>query len=296
MNTDHMRYLKFTARSRLEKAVNSLLGVVEGIAIDAKINSREISFLETWLEDHREVEHTHPFNELIPVINNALADGVISDEEKQDISWLCEKLRSAEFTDMVTADMHRLHAILGGIVADGVITESELRGLSIWLTEHKHLETLWPYEEVGSLVTVVLEDRKIDEAEHKMLLSFFQEFTAVLDDRTINNPLIAEGQRLVGICAVCPEIALDGSTFCFTGASSKYSRTEFSDLVRQHGGAVLSSVSSRLNYLIIGAEGNPCWMYACYGRKVEKAVELRKAGARLLIVHENDFHDAVADA
>lgn len=52
---------------------------------------------------------------------------------------------------------------------------------------------------------------------------------------------------------------------------------------------------SKLNYLVIGAEGNPCWAFACYGRKVEKAVELRKKGVRVVIVHENDFHDAVLD-
>lgn len=50
-----------------------------------------------------------------------------------------------------------------------------------------------------------------------------------------------------------------------------------------------------VNYLIVGAEGNPCWKFSCYGRKVEKAVELRKEGSRLLIIHELDFHDAVAD-
>lgn len=66
-------------------------------------------------------------------------------------------------------------------------------------------------------------------------------------------------------------------------------------MVSSLGGKSVSSVSQKLNYLVIGAEGNQCWAYACYGRKVEKAVELRKQGARLLIVHENDFHDAIAD-
>jgi hypothetical protein len=61
------------------------------------------------------------------------------------------------------------------------------------------------------------------------------------------------------------------------------------------GGEFVSSVTAKVKYLVIGAEGNPCWTYACYGRKVEKAVELRKSGVRLLIIHENDFHDAVAD-
>ena len=30
-------------------------------------------------------------------------------------------------------------------------------------------------------------------------------------------------------------------------------------------------------------------------RKIEKAMELRKAGARIALVHESDFHDAVQD-
>ena len=51
--------------------------------------------------------------------------------------------------------------------------------------------------------------------------------------------------------------------------------------------------TKQTDFLIIGADGNPCWAYACYGRKVEKAVHLRKQGSRLLIVHENDFWDAV---
>ncbi len=61
------------------------------------------------------------------------------------------------------------------------------------------------------------------------------------------------------------------------------------------GGEVTTSVTKQVRYLIIGTDGNPCWAYACYGRKVEKAVELRKQGIRILIIPENDFHDAVAD-
>ena len=57
-----------------------------------------------------------------------------------------------------------------------------------------------------------------------------------------------------------------------------------------------SGPGKRVDYLVIGADGNPCWAFACYGRKVEKAVELRKSGVRIMIIHESDFHDAVLDA
>lgn len=295
MHIDHREYFKFTRLSRLEKSINSLLGIIEGISVDSIINRTEIEFLDLWLTEHRELEDRHPYNELLPVVEAAIADGVLTSEEKQDILWLCEKLRSTEFFDETTADIQRLHAILGGIAADGAITEAELKGLSEWLSVHEHLATCWPYEEVGSLITSVLSNKKIDSTEHKLLKEFFTEFTSILDNQTIVSPKLTIGGNVVGLCAVCPEVIFSDCRFCFTGTSHKYTRAEFSKLIKQLGGEVVNSVSAKLDYLIIGADGNPCWAYACYGRKVERAVELRKSGARLLLVHENDFHDAVAD-
>ena len=295
MHPDHLQYAKFTTRAQLEKSVNSLLGIIEGISIDGAINASEYSFLRLWLSEHAELQDRHPFNELVPVVRAAMADGVLTKDEQEDIIWLCERLRSTEYYDKTTADLQRLHAMLGGIVADGHISEEELRGLSSWLEDHEHLKTCWPYDEIGSLITAVLADKKIDEQEHKMLKEFFSEFIAVLDGRTIVSPSISEGATLVGLCAVCPEIEFDGSKFCFTGASTRYTRSQLAETVSRLGGEVVPSMSAKVRYLVIGAEGNPCWAYACYGRKVEKAVELRKSGIRLLIVHENDFHDAIAD-
>lgn len=295
MQVDHHGYFKFTGRSRLEKSINSLIGVIEGISADSIINKAEIEFLNLWLSEHQELKDCHPYNELLPVVENAIADRILTSDEKQDILWLCEKLRSTEFFDKTTADIQRLHAILGSIAADGIITEAELRGLSDWLSDHEHLKTSWPYEEVGSLITGILSDKKIDNTEQNLLKEFFTEFTSVLDSRTIVSPKLTINGNILGLCAVCPEITFSGSKFCFTGTSHKYTRSEFAGLIKRVGGEVVNSVSAKLNYLIIGADGNPCWAYACYGRKVEKAVELRKSGSHLLLVHENDFHDAVAD-
>ncbi|GIZ53914.1 BRCT domain-containing protein [Noviherbaspirillum aridicola] len=296
MQKDLPSYFHFTGKARLEKSINSLLGIVEGISADARISVTEVGFLRAWVGEHLEVAGKHPFNELVPVVIRALEDGVLTEDEQQDIVWLCESLRSTQFFDLVTADMQRLHALVGAIAADGEVTEDELRGLSAWLANHGHLKTCWPYDEIDSLVTKVLADGRIDEQEHRLIQGFFTEFVALYDDRAITSPLVSEDALLTGLCAVCPEISFANSTFCFTGESSKYSRSELSGFVQGLGGVVVSGVSGKVNYLVIGADGNPCWAYACYGRKVEKAVELRKQGKRIVLVHEHDFHDAVVDA
>jgi NAD-dependent DNA ligase len=293
MNIDYRPYYRFTGRARLEKALNSLIGLIEGISIDGVINEKEVAYVEAWLNENRQLQSSHPFSELIPVVDAAIADGILTEDERQNILWLCERLRSVDFFDAATADMQRLHGLMGGIVADGEITEAELRGLADWLYEHEHLRTCWPYEEVESVITTMLRDKTILASNHELLLNFFSEFTGVSGngvDGTSHKVLTSPA-----VCAVCPEVTFKGKVFGFTGSSAKYSRDEFKEIVEGLGGSVAQAVSKKLDYLIIGADGNPCWAYACYGRKVEVAVALRKAGARILLVHEHDFHDAVAD-
>lgn len=295
MHQDHDKYLKFTGRARMEKSINSLLGMIEGISIDKEVNSEEINFLSLWLEDHRALRDKHPFNEIIPYIEHSLSDGVLTEEEHQDLVWLCRRLMSADYFDHVAKDLQRLHAVIGGVVADATISVEELRGLSDWIEEHDHLRGCWPYDEIGSLVTTVLADKQIDAQEHKMLFSYFSEFVALLDERVITSPPISEDGAVSGLCAVCPDISFEDSVFCFTGSSSRSPRATLKETVESLGGRVASTPSKRVDYLVIGADGNPCWAYACYGRKVEKAVQLRKAGVKLMIIHETDFHDAVLD-
>jgi NAD-dependent DNA ligase len=295
MHPDHSPFARFTSRSRLDKSVNSLVGLVEGIVADGQIEEAELDFLRLWLGEHAELRDSHPFNELVPKVEAAVADGVLDEEERQDIVWLCDRLRSTEYFDSVTAGIQRLHAMLGGILADGRISEAELRGLAAWQREHQYLRTCWPFDEVQSLIASVLQDKVIDEEEQKALSDFCSQFVAVLDQRTVRNPVVAEGGTLKGLCAVSPTIEFVGSKFCFTGASTRYTRKTLSETVKRLGGEFASSMSAGVNYLVIGGEGNPAWAFACYGRKVEEAVRLRKEGSRLLIVHEYDFHDAVAD-
>jgi len=296
LHQDHEPYVRFTSKKMIDTAVKNLIGIVEGIAIDGQVNTDELRFLQGWIEDHRDVANKHPFNELVPIIADALTDGVLSEEEKLNILWLCEKLANdRRYYDVVTSDMQRLHGVLGGIIADGKISEDELKGLSEWLLNHEHLRTCWPFDELDALIMSVMEDGVIDKEEHEMLMRFFADFVSLADDVTITNPLVDEDGLVTGVCAVDPDISFDNTVFCFTGASSRYRRNELKQLIEGIGAKFTNNVSKKVHYLIIGAEGNPCWTYSCYGRKVEAAVKLRKKGHNILLVHEYDFHDAQED-
>jgi NAD-dependent DNA ligase len=296
MHGDHANYWDFRRHDRVYQALHTLMGIIQGVSIDDALNRKEVDFLRQWIREHEEVRELHPYNQLMGVVEPAIADGVITEDERDAIRYLCEHLISDSHMDNSIVDMQRLHAILAGIGADRLVREQELRGLSDWLERHKDLRRTWPYEETCSLVTGILSDGRIDEREHALLLDFCAEFVAMADRRTIVNPPLRVDGKLVGLCAVCPSIEFKDRTFCLTGASSRGTRADIAARLIALGARVINSVSSRTDFLVIGDDGNPCWTYTCYGRKIERAAELRRQGAKLMIIHESDLFDALADA
>jgi len=283
-------YFKYTKKSRHDKAVNTLLGILEGIAADKTINEKETFLLNRWIEDNGAFADRHPYNEFIPPIMLAMRDGVLSEEEHQDLLWLCRQFVSKKYYDEISAGIQQLHAVVSTIAADGVVTEAEASSLMDWISEHEHLKMCYPYDEVESVLISALKDQWIDQAEQKQLLEFFSMFSFEGLDLQIEGKV----NSISGICATSPEIIFNDRRFCFTGEITKIPRTELKEQTTKRGGKVVNDVSPRVDYLVIGSNGNPCWAYSCYGRKIEKAMTLRAQGARITLVHEVDFLDAIA--
>lgn len=69
---------------------------------------------------------------------------------------------------------------------------------------------------------------------------------------------------------------LEGKTFLFTGTLNRFKRSEAEAMVEVKGGTLLSSVSSKLNYLVVGEDA---------GSKLEKAKKL----GTVAILSEDEF-------
>ncbi len=293
---DSARYWHFTGPARLNKSLHTIEGLFSGIASDGVVTPDEMEAVKDWVRDHADVANRHPFNELMPFLEDVLRDGVVDLEELEDVQWLCRRVQAdTPHYNAVTSDIQRLQGMLGGIASDGIITKNELLALEDWMNDHEHLKTCWPFDEISSLITGVLRDGRIDKREHVMLLEYFAQFVDIGGAHVVDLDVDEIGTSLTGLCAVCPEIVFADHRFCVTGKSERALRTEFAATVEQRGGWFSNSLTKKTHYLIVGANGNPAWAYACYGRKVEQAVRYRREGSQVLIVHENDFWDAVED-
>lgn len=70
--------------------------------------------------------------------------------------------------------------------------------------------------------------------------------------------------------------SLEGQSFLFTGTLTKLKRSDAEEMVEQNGGTILSGVSSKLNYLVVGEDA---------GSKLEKAKKINS----VKIISEDQF-------
>jgi DNA ligase (NAD+) len=75
---------------------------------------------------------------------------------------------------------------------------------------------------------------------------------------------------------------LDGQTFLFTGTLNRLKRQEAEEAIERNGGKLLSGVSSKLNYLVVGEDA---------GSKLEKAKKI----ASIHILTEDEFIKMISD-
>lgn len=293
-------YRTFTKPAELHKAINTLRGIVAGINSDKTVGSAEMTELTHWCELQANLRDRHPFSELMPVIESACADGVVTEDEAKDILFLCNNfVDNSSYYNVVTSSIQFLSGLVHGLMADGDLSDAEIKTLKSWVDANDFLTGTYPFDEINSLISEILADKKITQDEREQLMAFFSNIIDFSSSYNLAAPDFAklrEKYSISGICASCPEITFQDKLFCFTGESYRSKRADIGVVIARLGGALRSSVTKKTNYLIVGNAGNPCWAYACYGRKIEEAVALRKEGARVTIVNETDFWDAVDDA
>ena len=286
-----------TSRARADKAISSLKGILIGINSDQEVNKEEINELQKWASNHKELINRNPFKEFMAIIEETVSNNIPATETIEDLYWLCQKYENDNFYyNGVTSDLQILQGICHGILADGIIDDKEVRDLEKWLEENTHLSTYYPYDEIRSLILSIVSDGKIEEEEKLVLKAYLNQFVN-LENKEIEKQINQETNEIniSGHCTSDPEIELDGKTFCITGVLKSDNRASLEKTISDLGGIPTKTLTKKTDYLIVGDNGNPAWAFACYGRKVEKALDLRKNGHKISLVHEFDFLDAIED-
>jgi len=84
-------------------ALNTLMGLVNGIVCDGVLNDVEIQFLSTWMKENIEIAGVYPANIVYRRVKEVLQDGVITEEEKEHLFKELSNLSGNDFSNTGSA-------------------------------------------------------------------------------------------------------------------------------------------------------------------------------------------------
>jgi NAD-dependent DNA ligase len=180
-------------------------------------------------------------------------------------------------------DDRQINELIGlcrGLVADGAINAQEIEYLQKWLAANNAVSANPIVATLYDRVRSVLHDGVLDSDEAKELLETLVQFSG--SDFELGEVLKS---TTLPLDMPPPRLAYEEKRYCFTGSFAFGSRSECEKAVTERHGEI-STLTRKTDYLVIGVYATESWAHSTYGRKIEKALELKRAGSKVAIIHE----------
>lgn len=84
-------------RHRANKAIEHLLGLIEGMVADNHLHDKEVQLLSTWLSANPEATSAWPGNLIGRKVQEVLADGIITEAERSHLLKVLAELIGSDF-------------------------------------------------------------------------------------------------------------------------------------------------------------------------------------------------------
>jgi NAD-dependent DNA ligase len=196
--------------------------------------------------------------------------------------------QAAAFRNEMRTSCAALVGIVQGLLADNDLNDQEIRFLKGWLDGAQDVALTWPGNVIHGQVQAALADGIVTAEERAHLIETLQQLLGGKLDEVAEARFVTELpiDRVEGI-------QLEGKLFCFTGDFVFGPRRICEEAIERRGG-IVSNVTKKLDYLVIGGLGSPEWKHGSFGTKIEKAMQHKQAGARIFLVHEDTWASALS--
>lgn len=270
-----------------EKAAYGLKGILSGITADKKLNELEFLFLDIWLREQSALNKDGDVIDLLNLIGEILEDGIVTAEELKELYLLSDdiieykKIESAESESKI----NEFVGLLSGVTADNDLNDLEISKLLEWLEKNQDVKAEWPVNIIAKQLSLALEDNIITSAEREHLLEIMKQITGIRFEESG----VAYGMATEFFEENIDKLNHKNSMFCFTGTFVTGTRSVVQNTAKHKGAIIKNNVVQDLNYLVIGTLASRDWRFTSHGRKIEKALSLKKSGNSVIIISERTW-------
>lgn len=187
-------------------------------------------------------------------------------------------------------DLSEVLGLAKGMLCDGVITDEEAQFLRSWGANHPDALSAWPMRAIFDRLERHFADGRIDEDERTEL----QALLAGLVGGTASLVLGYEAATTLPLDTPPPLICWGpNEVYVFTGRFAYGTRADCEREVTSRQSSCERNVTRMTSFLVVGTFGSQDWAHTSYGRKIQRAVELRDAGFAIRIVGEDHWATAL---
>ena len=202
------------------------------------------------------------------------ANDIPCDEHGQPLKVFNAKYRT-------TRAVNEMLGLCRGLIADGVLTEGEVACLNNWVRANSEVATLFPIRAITERLQRIFADRVVTDEERSDLLELLQKTTG-------QEGVFSEAKTTTAVFDdPLPEIVIPGKAFCFTGKFAAGTRTWCVQRIIDRGGVFHDLPKHETNYLVIGVLASRDWAFSSFGRKIERALELKRTSQLRIVPEEH---------
>lgn len=189
--------------------------------------------------------------------------------------------QSVAYANDMKRSLGALVGIAQGLLCDGQLTNEEIHFLDAWLKQNEAIANSWPGDVIYARVRSTLADGVVTESERVHLVdTLMQLIGGSLDE------LAAQAHVTSLAFDDVDKIKFADARFCLTGEFVYAPREKCTAAIESRGG-IVGGVTKKLSYLVVGGLGSPEWKHGSFGTKIEKAMQYKREGMPILILHED---------
>lgn len=255
---------------KLSTNINNLYGMIRVLLFEEAVSEAQFNLLKDWFDNNKKYNQYLLFNNINTELNNILSKGYLSGFDKKVLSDLVDNVTQSSIYSHKTLKTQELQGIIKCITADGKVTLEELSNLKNWINRNNNLQNTYPYDSILKITDEYLKNGFITSDEQELISNKFKDLITSKKDTD-------------------EEIKFSNKNFCLSGDFINGTKDEITKLLEDNGAVIKHSVSSKVDYLVVGQLGSPGWKYGNMGGKITKAKKLQDKGEKIKIISEKNL-------